>query len=589
MYSVYGKIVRIDLNTVSFFVENLDPEISAKYLGGKGLASYLLDKFNPPGINPLSPENCLIFSTGPLTGNFIWGSSRYGVFTKSPQTGYYSESYSGGRTPEAIDSVGYDAIVIQGQSRLPVVLSISPHSVEFHDAKNIWGMDTYQTEDTVLQRFADPGKAFKKRGAIVIGPAAEQLVRFAVIENDYWRSAGRTGVGTVMGSKKLKAILFQGNQKRKLWDPISIRTLYKDMAIQSKGNPGARALKSNGTPIMVNKINNAGAFPTRYWKEGTCSHYERINADALHKQCRVKPNACSKCFLSCGRLSTVQEGRHAGLTVEGPEYETIYAFGGLCLVNSIEEIIYLNDICDRLGMDTISAGNLCAFTIEAVHLDRIDYRIDYGKVDAIAELLHKIAYREGIGNVLAEGIKFAAREWNIEDIAVHAKGMEPAGYDPRVLKGMGLSYAISDRGACHLRANFYTPELNGTVDSNRIREMIELYIDMEDISTLYDTMILCRFYRAQYTWERLTKIVQAATGLDIDQSALKNIASSISKIVRNFNIREGLQPEDDGLSKGLYRKINSTDQVITETELKNMVKEYYRQRDWREDGRPSEL
>jgi len=586
MKGFYGRILVVSLSEETSHVEPIPDEVLDNYFGGKGLASYLLSKLNPQGVDPLSPENCIIFATGPVTGSAIWGSCRYGVFTKSPQTGFYTESYSGGKAPEAIDSTGFDAIVIKGRRAEPTVLTVRSEGVEFHDAGDIWGMDTFKTEDTVLERFGSSDSDLKRPGAVVIGPAGENLVRFAVIENDYWRSAGRTGVGTVMGAKRLKAVLFQGDRKRSLHDQSAVGELSKKLAAEGKDDAGVKAYKSMGTPMMVKIVNQAGAFPTRYWSEGSYEHWQKISADALHERCQVKPHACLKCFMACGRLTTVLHGRHAGLKLEGPEYETIYAFGGLCLIDSIEEIAYLNDICDRLGMDTITAGNLCGFTIEAARRGKIDYKIDYGDVDAIAELLKKIAGREDIGEVLAQGIRVAAREWDLEEIAVHVKGLEPAGYDPRVLKGMGLGYATSDRGACHLRSTFYKPELSGMISPNEIKGKAELFIDFEDRLTIFDTLILCRFYRDLYPWEKLGQMIHAVTGVNAEKEALRSRAASISTLVRRFNLREGLEPEDDRLPKGLHRQLLKTGEVITEEELQFMLNDYYRLRGWDEKGKP---
>ena len=319
--------------------------------------------------------------------------------------------------------------------------------------------------------------------------------------------------------------------------------------------------------MMVKLLNNAKAFPTRYWSAGTCDHWEKINADALHNQCEVKPSACLKCFMACGRMSRVLQGRHSGLRLEGPEYETIYAFGGLCMVDSIEEIIYLNDICDRLGMDTITAGNLCAFAMEAGKRGRIDRVIDYGDVDAIADLLKKIAYRQGIGDILADGIRHAAKVWDLEEIAVHAKGLEPAGYDPRVLKGMGLAYATSDRGACHLRATFYKPELSGMISPEQTQGKAKMFVDFEDRLTLFDALVFCRFYRDMYAWEQLEEIIRMVTGLDVDKARLQQMAAGISTLVRRFNIREGLRPQDDSLSAGLFQKLKGAENQLTREEL----------------------
>jgi aldehyde:ferredoxin oxidoreductase len=286
-------------------------------------------------------------------------------------------------------------------------------------------------------------------------------------------------------------------------------------------------------------------------------------------------------------MTTVLQGRHAGLKLVGPEYETIYAFGGLCLIDSIEEIAYLNDICDRLGMDTITAGNLCAFTIEAARRGKIDYAIDYGDVDAVATLLKKIARREDIGDILAQGIKFAAKEWDLEDIAVHVKGLEPAGYDPRALKGMGLAYATSERGACHLRATFYKPELSGMISPDQIEGKAKLFVDFEDRLTIFDTLILCRFYRDLYPWEALGDLIHAVTGLDSQKDALQSRAANISTLIRRFNLREGLKPEDDRLPKTFYKKFQRTDHVLRREELEAMLKEYYLLRGWDENGEPT--
>jgi aldehyde:ferredoxin oxidoreductase len=586
MDGFYGRILKIDLDNRAFKIEKLGDEIYEKYLGGKGLASYLLYELNPPGVDPLAPENCLILATGPITGSTIWGSCRYGVFTKSPQTGFYAESYSGGRVPEAIDSTGFDAIVVQGKSADPAVLAVHPEGVDFHDAGNLWGKGTYETEDAVLERFARTDEHFGKPGAAVIGPAAENLIRFGVIKNDHWRSCGRTGVGTVMGAKKVKAIVFQGDRKRKVHDAEAVKKISRAIAEEGKDNPGTKAYKSMGTSQMVKVLNNANAFPTRYWTDGRYDDWEKISAETFHKTCEVKPHACLKCFMACGRMTKILNGRHAGLQLEGPEYETIYAFGGLCLVDSIEEIAYLNDICDILGMDTISAGNLCGFTIEAARRGKVDYKIDYGDVDAMAELLRMIAAREGIGDTLANGIKFAAREWDLEDIAVHVKGMEPAGYDPRALQGMGLAYATSDRGACHLRTTFYKPELSGMIGPDQVEGKAKLFLEFEDRLTLFDTLVFCRFYRDLYQWEMLGDVVHATTGLSGEKKALRKQASDISTLIRRFNLREGLKPEDDRLPKAFYRKFEHSDHVLKEEDQEFMLKEYYALQGWDEEGKP---
>ena len=582
MHGFYGRYLTIDLGKKDHSIETLNDDVYETYLGGKGLASYLLYELNPPGVDPLSAENTLIFATGPLGGSTIWGSCRYGVYTKSPLTGFFAESYSGGRTPDAIDATGFDAIVIQGRCDEPAVLTVHPEGVDFHSAGELWGKETYGVEDAIKERFAR--EEYRKKGALVIGPASENLVRFGCIKNDYWRSAGRTGAGTVMGSKKIKGILFTGNRKRPQADEAAVKAFSKNFMAEFNDHAAANAYRTLGTPMLVKMTNTAGAFPNRYWTKGTMDNWENISAEALIEKMDPTPHACGKCFMACGQLGTVKEGRHAGLKIEGPEYETIYAFGGLCLIDRIEEIAYLNDICDRLGMDTITAGNLCAFTIEAARRGKVDTKIDYGDVDAIADLLQKIAGRKGIGEVLSQGIKHAAKEWDLEDIAVHVKGMEPAGYDPRKLKGMGLAYATSDRGACHLRATFYKPELAGMIPPEQIEGKAELFLEFEDRLTIFDTLVLCRFYRDFYLWNVLEDVIHKATGLDAGEKALKEKARAIATRIRRFNLREGMQAKDERLTTALHRPLTDTGQVITEEQLEVMLKEYYQLQGWDETG-----
>jgi aldehyde:ferredoxin oxidoreductase len=285
--------------------------------------------------------------------------------------------------------------------------------------------------------------------------------------------------------------------------------------------------------------------------------------------------------MACGKLSEVKQGRHQGLRIRGPEYETIYAFGGLCMVNSIEEIIYLNDLCDRLGMDTITAGNMAAFAIEASKRKKIKEKLVYGDADGIADLLTKIAYRKGSGRILSEGVRHAAEVWKMEDQAIHVKGLEPAGFDPRVLKGMGLAYATSDRGACHLRATFYKSELSGQIDPGRVKGKAKLFVDYEDKMTLFDALILCRFYRDLITWKDLQEIVRSVCGVPMTKKGLKRIASAITNLARTFNQREGVTPKEDKLPRRFFREVlQGTEKAMAPEDLDIMLKEYYKLRGW---------
>ena len=575
MKGFFNQLLRIDLSKQKSTVEPIPESILRTYLGGKGLGSYLLLNENPPHIDPFSPENHLIITLGPLADTPFYGSSRYAVFTKSPQTGIYSESYSGGKITLSLSRTGYDAIIIEGRSNHPIFLEISDKEVFFHPASSLWGKETYEAEEAILK------KVGKDSGALVIGPAGENLVKFAVIESEHGRSLGRAGIGAVMGSKKLKGIAFHGKRRREVADPSSLKRLSQKFKDRVKGNEIIYMYKKYGTPMLVSIMNTIGAFPTQYWSKGTLEGWEGISAESLMERCQVSSIACPSCFMSCGKISEVKQGRHRGLRIMGPEYETIYAFGGLCMVNSIEEIIYLNDLCDRLGIDTITAGNLAAFAIEASKRKKIKDNLHYGEVDGIAEILTKIAYRKGVGRILSEGVRHAAKVWEMEEEAIHVKGLEPAGFDPRVLKGMGLAYATSDRGACHLRATFYKSELSGQIDPNQIKGKAKLFVDYEDKMTLFDALILCRFYRDLITWKDLQEIIQSSCGFSVNRKSLKTMASGIINLTRAFNQQEGVTKKEDKLPRRFFREVlQGTGKTIQPQDLEVMLKEYYELRGW---------
>jgi aldehyde:ferredoxin oxidoreductase len=543
MKGFFNQLLRIDLSHQKSTVEPIPESVLRSYLGGKGLGSYLLLKENPTHIDPFSPENRLIFTLGPLADTPFYGSSRYAVFTKSPQTGIYSESYSGGKITLSLSRTGYDAIIIEGKSKRPIFLEISDQEVVFHSASSLWGKETYEAEEAILKKFG------KDSGALVIGPAGENLVKFAVIESERWRSLGRAGIGAVMGSKKLKGIVFHGRKRREIADPSALKRLSQKFRERVKDNQIVYMYRKFGTPMLVSIMNTIGAFPTQYWSKGTLEGWEGISAESLMERCQVSSIACPSCFMACGKMSEVKQGRHRGLRIMGPEYETIYAFGGLCMVSSIEEIIYLNDLCDRLGMDTITAGNLAAFAIEASKRKKIKDHLHYGEVD---------------------------------ENAIHVKGLEPAGFDPRVLKGMGLAYATSDRGACHLRATFYKSELSGQIPPGQIKGKAKLFVDYEDKMTLFDALILCRFYRDLITWKDLQGIIKSSCGLSLNRKSLKAMASGIINLARSFNQQEGVTKKEDKLPRRFFREVlGDTRKTIQPQDLEVMLKEYYQLRGWR--------
>jgi aldehyde:ferredoxin oxidoreductase len=584
MKGFFQRILRVDLTNRTSREETLDEAVLGRYLGGKGLATHLLLQNNPAGVDPFAPQNHIVLALGPASDTPLYGSCRHGIFSKSPLTGLYAESYSGGSLAIPMSRTGYDAFIIAGAADRPLWLEISDAAVTFHDAADLWGRDTFETEAEIRKR-----AAAEKPGTMVIGPAGENRVRIAVVKNDGWRVAGRGGLGAVFGSKNLKAVAFHGSRSRPVAQPAALKQHARDMLARLKDHPATQAYRNLGTPMMVNILNKAGAFPTRYWSEGRFAQFEKINADSMQARFKVRPKACRTCFMACGKQIEVKDGRHQGLRLEGPEYETIYAFGGLCMIDGIDEIAYLNDLCDRLGMDTISAGNLAAFAIEASRRGRIADELNYGDPEVVAGLLRKMVKREGLGGLLAEGIKSASEELGLEDLAVHVKGMEPAGYDPRVLKGMGLAYAVSDRGACHLRSTFYKPELTGVIAPGQIDGKAELFLDFEDRCTLFDCLILCRFYRDFYLWEALSEAVALTTGLTLDQDGLKAVAARVTNNARRFNLREGLSAADDRLPRRLVKDQLASGDGITAEELDRLVQDYYRLRGWSPEGRPPEV
>jgi aldehyde:ferredoxin oxidoreductase len=581
MKGFFNRLIIIDVSSQKVTIEPIKEDVLKQYMGGKGLGTRLLLEHNPPQVDALSPDNSFIMGLGPATDSKLYGSCRYGIYTKSPLTGFYGESYSGGSVAISMSRAGYDFVILKGASDHPVWLEISDTDVKFHDADDLWGKESYETEDLVKERCGVKGC-----GALVIGPAGENLVRFAVVENDYWRSAGRCGMGAVLGSKKVKALVFHGSCRREFHDPEKIKKYAKNMLQELKDHPATNIYRTQGTPVMVAGLNNAGAFPTKYWSKGKCEHWEKINAQSMKERLDPKPRSCRTCFMGCGKFVTVKEGRHKGLQLEGPEYETIYAFGGLCMIDSIEDIVWLNDICDRLGMDTMSAGNLVALAIEASQRGKIQENLPYGDADVVADLLYKIARREGLGGLIAEGIKTASVELDMEDVAIHVKGLEPAGYDPRVLKGMGLAYAISPRGACHLRSTFYKPELSGMIDPDQVEDKAEMFLDFEDRCTLFDTIIFCRFYRDFYTWEELASVFEMTTGESFSKSDLQAMAARITDDTRRFNLREGLTVKDDRLPKRFLEEKLENGKGITEEQMNYLVQDYYKLRGWDTKGIP---
>lgn len=583
IYGNYGKLLRVNLREKKFCIEEISAKVLQNTIGGKGLGTYLLLKEIDPQVDPLSPGNKVIFTTGPVCDTPVAASSRYAVFAKSPLTGIYAESYAGGHLAPMLKRTGFDAIILESASPTPLYLHINQGGVTFREAEHLWGLESYATEDRLKEEIGIPDAQ-----ALVIGPAGEKLVRFACIKNNYWRSAGRSGLGAVLGSKKVKGIIFSGDAQAPLADPLLLKKYIRALREKGQDDAGVKSYRLYGTAAMVAVMNKANSFPSRYWHQGKSEHWRNLSAEYLRDNLKVRSKACRNCYIACGKRSEILKGRHQGLTIEGPEYETIYAFGGLCCVDRLEEVIYLNDLCDRYGLDTISTGNLAALAIEAGLRGKVRGVPGYGDVDGIARLIKKIAARQGLGNILAEGIRPASQELGLAELAIHVKGMEPAGYDPRVLKGMGLAYAVADRGACHLRTTFYKAELSGAIPREQLEGKAELLIDYEDRLTLFDCLIFCRFYRDLVSWEDFSTVIAATCGQQFNKKELQSIANKITGWTRLFNLKAGISKKEDTLPPRFFQEPLDKEgkQIITKEELKYMLNDYYRLRGWDKEGVP---
>ncbi|WXG46433.1 MAG: aldehyde ferredoxin oxidoreductase family protein [Candidatus Atabeyarchaeum deiterrae] len=582
------KALRLDLGTKEFASEVIKEDWEKTLIGGKGLgARFLLNEVNSE-VEPLSPMNKLVFAVGPATGTRFPTANRYGVFFKSPLTNIFGESYSGGHVAHRMRGTGHEIFIIQGKASNPTYLVITEGHVEFRNADHLWRQDTFATHDIIRK---DEGQ--KNLGILCIGPAGENHVRFAVIENDYWRSAGRTGAGAVMGSKNLKAVAFQGDKEPEVHD----EGLFKEVVNESlklirENRSTGVTYKEYGTLAVLDLVNEAGVLPVRYWSEGTTTHIENINSTAMKDKVLIGSRACWNCPIACGKLCEAKEGKYKGIKVEGPEYETVYAFGGLCDIGEIESIMAINDYCDRAGIDTITSGNVAAMAIEAERTGKLKtgLNMEYGDAEKVIKLLKMITKREGAGDILAEGVKRASRKLRLPEVDITVKGLELPGYDPRGVIGMGLGYAVSSRGACHLRSTVQVPELRGVIDRFAYDGKAQYVVDLENRYAIFDSLIICRFIRDIVPWDRMPSLLKALTGESLAEERLKEIGNNIITLTRLFNVREGITTADDTLPKRFFNQPlpegASKGKTVDEHRFEQMVKEYYQLRGWNSNGVP---
>ena len=581
------NLIEINLSLQKIKKKKIPKNTEKKYIGGKGIGVKLLFDILEPKLNPLDPDNLLIFGTGPVTGLGLSGGEKLGAFFKSPQTGIFGESYCGGYFAHYLKKTGYDFIVIKGVSKKPVYIFIEDERVEIKDAQHLWGRDTFETEDTLRE---DHGKKFH---VLSIGPAGENLVKYACITHAKGFLLGRTGGGTLMGLKRLKAIVVHGTKAIKIGKQDELEKFKNDL------NEKLRDLgvMTDGTPETLMLTQYMGALPTRYWEEGEFDGAEEINIDSMKRKLNIRRRSCYGCIVACKNISEIKEGPYRGVKISGPEYETLFALGALCGNNNLESIVKANELCNRLGMDTISTGNVIAFGMECkrrgllTQKDLDGVELDFGNHQAIIEMIERIAYRKGIGNIFAEGIKRASGKIRgSEEFAIHVKGLELPGYDPRATEAMSLSYVTSDRGACHLRSTGYRPDIVGTIEGKA-----EWVKDLEDFYAVCDSMILCRFVTypimGPILWDNLAQLYSIVTNRKVKKENLVEKGERINNLCREFNVREGITREDDRLPDHFFKKPLKKGaydgRVVSKKDFQRMLNEYYKLRKWNIKGEPS--
>ena len=574
--------VLVDLTTRT--VKRLDVEKPSRaFLGGRGLGTYLLWTLRGHLADPLSGENPLIFASGPLTGTRVPMSGRAAAVFRSPLTGILGASNLGGKLGPVMRYSGVDALVVVGKAERPTYLLVHEGGVEFRDAAHLWGKDAIETEEALLREHG------KNAAVLAIGPAGENLVKFASINHDLWRQFGRTGGGAVMGAKRLKAVVFIPEKREvPVAMPNKLNEFLRSFTPYFVKEKSVKALFEGGTPRLVELANQMGFFPTYNWTAVSMPGWEKI-AWPSFRQYFIRPLACIHCPAACHRYV---KSKKYGVEVD-IEYETIFALGGLTGCADPDELIKLNDLADRLGMDTISLGGVLALAIEASKRGKID-GLEWG-CEGLAKLIEDVAHRRGVGDVLAEGVKTAAERLGVEDAAVHVKGLEPAGYDPRVLKGMALNYAVGYRGADHLATMAYAIDIGGYAGGPQSldEEKVAAVAHMEEVSALLDSLVMCKFGRGVYDLlpggrglETIAQLVTYVTGEEWTAQRLRETALRIINLTRVLNLKMGAEP--DALPQRWYKPVAFEGKTyqLTREEVEGALKKYYELRGWDERGIP---
>lgn len=607
MFGYMGRVLRVDLTKNRILVEDLDEKFAAEYVGGVGFGTKILFNELKPGIDPLGPENKLVFSTGPVVGTGAPAASRWFVSGKSP-LGILGEATGGGYFGTEMKHSGYDIIIIEGKAPAPIYLSINDRNVQIKEADFLWGLDVYQTEDYLK---LDLQERWVK--VACIGPAGERLVSIAGINCDRDNQASRCGLGAVMGSKNLKAIVVRGNELPRVAFPNEFEKLVWEIVEEIGKSPLLGEFEQFGTSKILDNMNMIGCLPTKNWQQGTFSGIEKIGSGAVEKFSPRKIG-CYKCPVKHDRYVKFNDIDSHTISQVMAEYETGAAFGPLVMNRNRVLIEKASIECNRLGLDAISTGSSIAFAMECFEkgiLDKKDFQgigVSWGNAEAIMQLIRKIAYREGIGDILANGVKKASEiiGRGSEDFAVHIKGLEPGMYDPRGLWSQALASATANRGGCHLRQSMqyfelgletggggpFHPELGITRDKYQrfsINNKAEAVMLFQDVKTMIDSLIVCNlaYRRLKQSPLIIARLYSAVTGNPVGLWDMVRCGEKIFNLARLFNIREGLSRKDDMLPKRLLEPLSDgpcKGRIVEDFE--RMLDEYYELRGWDRNGIP---
>jgi aldehyde:ferredoxin oxidoreductase len=574
-----GKIVKIDVGSRKqepFFVSDA---MRRQYLGGRGLGVKLYTDRCSSATDPLAEDNALIFMTGPLTGT-VMTSGRYQVVSRSPLTGTICDSSSGGQFGTALKGAGLDGLIIEGRAANPIYLLVHDGEVEIRDASAFWGLDTQQTQKAIQAEIPF------KTSVACIGPAGENRIIFASIMNDKDRAAGRGGLGAVMGSKNLKAIAAGGSRPVAISDPEGYKALTARLdRIVDKNPVTGKSLQVLGTTVLVNIINAHGMFPTENFRRGVFNDAEGTSGEKIAETLLVRQSACYKCPIGCGRTTRTRDKNG-----EGPEYETVWAFGAHLGISDLTAITEANYACNELGLDTITMGSTIGCAMELCETGAWKESLRWGESGKLLGWVTDTAYRRGIGAELALGSKRLAAKYGRPELAMQVKGLEIPAYDPRGAQGMALSYATSNRGGCHMRAYMIAPEILGHpvfLDRFSTAGKAELVALFQDVSAMMDSAVLCRFLQFAMGISTFTEMLGTVTGLDFSDEELMKIGRRIYTLERQFNNRAGFNRGDDTLPPRFFNEELQTGSSRHRlVRLDEMLDDFYAVRGWDRNGVP---